>query len=223
LGEQESTKPVSGRSRSNRRRRASLKVAVGVLAAIPALLTTFRFLTGDLGANPIAEAMNRIGFWTLTLLLATLACTPLKILFGWNWPPSLRRMLGLITFSYACLHFSIYLVLEQFFDWNAIWEDIAKRKFITIGFAALVLMIPLAVTSTNKMVKRLGFPLWKRLHRLSYLIALLAILHFVWRVKIDLLAPLSFAGVLALLFAIRLHGWRRLARARRGACARRGA
>jgi methionine sulfoxide reductase heme-binding subunit len=214
VGEPEETRAAGRRSRGNKRGRAALKVAVGLLALVPAIRTTFLFLTDGLGANPITEAMNKIGFWTLVLLLATLSCTPLKIVFGWNWPLTLRRMLGLMAFGYACLHFVVYLVLDQFFDWNAIVEDIAKRKFITVGFAALVILIPLAVTSTNGMVKRLGFPRWKRLHRLSYLAAILGIFHFAWRVKIDLRPPLICAGVLALLFALRFYAWLRASRAR---------
>ncbi|HEY0713106.1 MAG TPA: protein-methionine-sulfoxide reductase heme-binding subunit MsrQ [Polyangia bacterium] len=184
-----------------------MKLGVGTLALLPAGLTTYQFLTDQLGANPIAEAMNKYGYWTLVLLLATLACTPLKTLFGWNWPLAVRRLLGLCAFAVGSLHFLTYLVLDQFFDFAAIWEDIVKRKFITIGFLAFVLLVPLAVTSTNGMVRRLGFPRWKRLHRLTYVAAVAGVVHYVWRVKADLVEPLIFAGVLALLFAIRLATW----------------
>lgn len=197
------------RSQAGKWRRRALKVGVGAVALFPAAGTIFRFLTDQLGPNPIAEAMNELGLWTLITLLATLACTPLKILFGWKWPLTVRRMLGLIAFFYVSLHFLTYLVLDQFFDWSSIWRDIAKRKFITVGFAAFLLLIPLAVTSTNKMVKRLGFPRWKRLHRASYVAASLGVLHFIWRVKADLRTPLIYAGVLALLFAIRIYAWAR--------------
>jgi sulfoxide reductase heme-binding subunit YedZ len=202
-------KEVEGRSRGSKLRRAGLKAAVAVLALVPLARLALRFFTDDLGANPIAEVMNRLGFWTLTLLLATLACTPLKILLGWTWPLAIRRMLGLFCFAYACLHLVTYLVLDQFFDWGAIGEDIAKRKFITIGFLGFLLMLPLAVTSTNRMVKRLGFPRWKRLHRLVYLAAVAGVIHFVWRVKIDLLKPVIFASVLVLLLGIRVVDWAR--------------
>jgi sulfoxide reductase heme-binding subunit YedZ len=195
------------RSSESRWRRRLLKLGIGAAALAPAALTTFRFLTDQLGANPIAEAMNQIGKWTLITLLATLACSPLKILFGWNWPLAVRRMLGLVCFFYVCLHFAIYLVLDQFFDWGAIWEDIWKRKFITVGFLGFLLLLPLAVTSTSKMVKRLGFPRWKRLHRLVYLAGVAGVVHFLWRVKVDLREPLIYAGVLLLLLAIRLYPW----------------
>jgi methionine sulfoxide reductase heme-binding subunit len=179
------------------------KLAIGVLALVPAARIGFLVLNGDLGANPIAEAMNRLGFWTLTLLLATLAPTPIQIVTGWKWPLRLRRMLGLETFLYVCLHFAIYLGVDQFFDFSAIGKDIVKRKFITVGFAAFLLLIPLAITSTDGMVRRLGFARWKRLHRLIYVVAVLGVVHYVWRVKSDLRQPLIFAAVLAVLLAIR--------------------
>ena len=193
---------------SARRSRPSLyarvaKVAVGVLALLPAARIGVLLLGGDLGANPIAEAMNRLGFWTLTLLLVTLAPTPIQIVTGWKWPLRLRRMLGLVTFLYVCLHFAVYLGVDQFFDFAAIAKDIVKRKFITVGFAAFLLLIPLAITSTDRMVRRLGFARWKRLHRLIYVAAVLGVVHYVWRVKSDLRQPLIFAAVLALLLTIR--------------------
>jgi sulfoxide reductase heme-binding subunit YedZ len=182
------------------------KVAIGVLALLPAARVGWLALDGQLGANPIAEAMNRLGFWTLTLLLVTLAPTPIQIVTGWKWPLRLRRMLGLETFLYVCLHFSVYLGVDQFFDWPAIGQDIVKRKFITIGFAAFLLLIPLAITSTDGMVRRLGFTRWKKLHRLIYVAAVLGVIHFVWRVKSDLRQPMIFAAALAVLLAIRAIG-----------------
>ena len=201
--------PAKARSSASRWRRRLLKLGVGGAALAPAAVTTFQFFTDRLGANPIAEAMNQIGQWTLITLLATLACTPLKILLGWNWPLTVRRLLGLVSFFYVCLHFAIYLVLDQYFDWGAIWEDIWKRKFITIGFLGFLLLIPLAVTSTNKMVKRLGFPRWKRLHRLVYAAGTAGVVHFVWRVKADYREPIIYAGVLVFLLAVRfIPVWR---------------
>lgn len=197
-----------------KKRKSWLKKGVGAAGLIPAIVIGFRFFTDRLGANPIEAALNQLGFWTLVTLLASLACTPLKILFDWNWPLRIRRMLGLMAFFYGCLHFLMYFVVDQFFDFATILEDITKRKFITVGFLALILMVPLAVTSTNKMVKRLGFPLWKQLHRVAYLIGVLGIVHFVWRVKADLLEPLIYAGILALLFAIRVFAWIRDRRVR---------
>jgi sulfoxide reductase heme-binding subunit YedZ len=188
------------------------KAAVGALGLLPLLRLGWRFSQDALGANPIAEALNQLGFWALVLLLASLASTPIKIVSGWNWPLRLRRLLGLEAFLYATLHFSMYIAVDQSFDFGEIWKDIVKRKFTTIGFAAFLLLIPLAVTSTNKMVKRLGFPRWKRLHRLAYLAAILGVIHFVWRVKSDLRQPLIFAFVLAVLLLVRVVDWLRPAR-----------
>jgi sulfoxide reductase heme-binding subunit YedZ len=192
---------------------AMAKLAIGVLALVPAARIGVLALQGDLGANPIAEAMNRLGFWTLTLLLCTLAPTPIQIVTGWKWPLRLRRMLGLTTFLYVCLHFAVYLGVDQLFDFAAIGKDIVKRKFITVGFAAFLLLIPLAITSTDRMVRRLGFVRWKRLHRLIYVAAALGVVHFVWRVKSDLRQPLAFAAVLAALLAIRATKTKAQARA----------
>jgi len=185
------------------------KLAIGVVALLPAARIGVLLLAGDLGANPIAEAMNRLGFWTLTLLLVTLAPTPIQIVTGWKWPLRLRRMLGLVTFLYVCLHFAVYLGVDQFFDFAAIGKDIVKRKFITVGFAAFLLLIPLAITSTDGMVRRLGFARWKRLHRLIYVAAVLGVIHYIWRVKSDLRQPLIFAAVLAVLLVIRSLRWAR--------------
>jgi sulfoxide reductase heme-binding subunit YedZ len=180
------------------------KVAIGVVAMVPASGTAWQAFHGGLGPNPIAEAENQLGLWTLILLMATLACTPIKVVTGWSFPLRLRRMLGLETFAYAFLHFATYLGVDQFFDFHEIGVDIVKRKFITIGFLAFLLLIPLAVTSTNGMVRRLGFARWKSLHRLVYLIAALGVIHFVWRVKSDVRQPLVFAVVLAVLLLIRV-------------------
>ena len=159
---------------------------------------------GNLSANPIAEVMNRLGFWTLTLLLCSLLATPLKTLFGFTKPMRVRRMVGLFAFFYAALHFITYLALDQAFDLADIGADIGKRKFITIGFAAFLTLVPLAVTSTDRAVKRLGFRHWKRLHRLVYLAAVLGVVHFVWRVKADYTEPALFAVALAALLLARL-------------------
>jgi sulfoxide reductase heme-binding subunit YedZ len=157
--------------------------------------------------------MNQLGLWTLITLLATLACTPLNLVLRWRWPLELRRTLGLCAFTYVCLHFVVYVGLDQYFSWEEILKDILKRKFITVGFLGFVLLVPLAVTSTNKMVKRLGFPRWKRLHRLVYVAAVAGIVHFVWRVKADMSEPGIYAGVLALLLGIRVVAWWRRRRA----------
>lgn len=197
------------------RTRRLVWIAVFAACCIPVVLIGADALRGRLGANPIATIMNRLGFWTLVLLVASLSPTPLKILFGWSEPIRLRRMLGLFAFFYALLHFSTYVGVDQFFDLPAILADIVKRKFITIGFLAFVLLVPLALTSNDRAVRRLGFVRWKRLHRLVYLAAICGVIHFIWRVKADLLQPLIFAAVLLVLFAVRLVGWRRQTSARR--------
>ncbi len=159
---------------------------------------------GELGANPIATALNQLGLVALVFLIASLAATPLKVALGWTWPIRIRRMLGLYAFFYASLHFLTYLGLDQVFDLPAVFADITKRKFIAVGFTAFVLLVPLAITSTDAMVRRLGYVRWKRLHRLGYLAAALGVVHFIWRVKKDLSQPLTYGAVLALLLAIRL-------------------
>jgi sulfoxide reductase heme-binding subunit YedZ len=199
----------AGRSAGGKRRRTIIKLAVGAAALAPAASVIARFFADQLGPNPIAEAMNKLGFWTLVTLMATLACTPLKLVLGWNWPLQVRRLLGLCSFFYVCLHLTVYLVLDQFFAWGEIGKDILKRPFITMGFLGFLLLVPLAVTSTNAMVKRLGFTRWKRLHRLSYVAAAAGVIHFIWRVKADLVEPLIFAAVLLLLLGIRLADWLR--------------
>src|SRR5450432_1186474 len=188
------------------------KAAIGALGLLPLAWLGGRALQGDLGANPIAEGLNRLGFWALFLLLASLTCTPIHVVTRWSFPLRLRKLLGLEAFLYASLHFCTYVGLDQQLDFSEIWKDIVKRKFMTIGFAAFVLLIPLAVTSTKGMVKRLGFPRWKRLHRLVYVAAALGVVHFVWRVKSDLRQPLLFAFALAVLLLVRVFDWVRDAR-----------
>jgi len=177
-------------------------VFVGSLA--PALRLLVLGARGELGANPIATALNQLGLVALVFLIASLAATPLKAALGWTWPIRIRRMLGLYAFFYASLHFLTYLGLDQVLDLRAVFADITKRNFIAVGFTAFVLLVPLAVTSTDAMVRRLGFVRWKRLHRLVYVAAALGVVHFIWRVKKDLSQPLTYGAVLALLLAIRV-------------------
>lgn len=180
-----------------------LKPAVLVGALVPLALLGWDFSQGSLGANPIQRVLNQFGMLALIILVASLACTPLKVLFQWTWPLRIRKLLGLLGFFYACLHFLTYAVVDQELMLGTIVQDITKRPFITVGFVALVLLVPLAVTSTNAMVRRMGFPAWQRLHRLVYVAVALGVIHFVWRVKKDLTEPLVYAGVLALLLGIR--------------------
>src|SRR5437660_11147459 len=139
-----------------------------------------KFWADDLGANPISYATNVLGDTTLRLLLASLTLTPLRLLFGIAWQMSLRRLLGLFAFSYAVLHFTVWVVVDQFFNWAGMLADIRKRPYITVGMLALTLLVPLALTSTTRMVKRLGGPNWRRLHRLVHVASGAAILHFSW-------------------------------------------
>lgn len=172
-------------------------------ALVPAATLLLRASRGDLGANPIAQALNQLGLVALALLVAALACTPAKLAFGWTWPLRIRRMLGLLAFLYATLHVLTYVGLDQTFDWAAIWKDVTKRKFIYVGFSAFVLLVPLAVTSTAASVRRLGFARWKQLHRLAYVAPALAAVHFYWRVKKDVREPVAYAVVLAALLLVR--------------------
>ena len=181
---------------------ACRKSVVFLLCLIPFMLLVFNALTHNLTANPIKEITHFTGEWALNFLLLTLAITPIRKLTGLNALIAYRRMLGLYAFFYACLHFATYLVLDQFFDWREILLDVAKRPYITVGFAAFILLIPLAVTSTNKMVQRLGAN-WRKLHRLVYPIAVFAVLHYLWLVKADILPPLLYAAILALLLMLR--------------------
>jgi sulfoxide reductase heme-binding subunit YedZ len=160
--------------------------------------------SGRLGANPIEKVLNSTGYWTLVLLLLSLVPTPVRILTGWGGAVRWRRMVGLFAFGYAVLHFTTYAVVDQALDLPAIGEDIVKRPFIAVGFAALVLLVPLALTSNNRAVRRLGFVRWQRWHRLVYVSSVLGVVHFVWRVKADLREPLLFASVLAVLLGIRV-------------------
>lgn len=179
-----------------------LKPAVWLLSLLPLALIVFHGLTDRLGAEPIEEITHRTGKTALTLLMVTLAVTPVRRLTGWNGAIRARRALGLFAFFYAVLHFGIYL-FDQWFDWSLIVEDVLKRPYVTVGFTALVLLVPLAVTSTKGWIRRLGRG-WPKLHRLVYLAAGLAVLHFVWLVKADLRDPLIYAAVFAGLMAFRV-------------------
>jgi methionine sulfoxide reductase heme-binding subunit len=197
-------------ARPVRRKRPLPWLEPGILTGslVPLALLIYQAFTRGLGANPIAEALNRVGLLALVLLVACLTCTPLKIWFGWNWPIRVRRLIGLLAFGYACLHFLIYAGLDQQLDIPAILTDIAKRPFILVGFLAWLLLIPLAVTSTQKALQRLGFRRWKALHRVVYVCAGLGVVHFLWRVKKDTTEPMLYAAVLAVLFATRaLSTW----------------
>ena len=203
----------------SRRSRLALKAAVWALCLAPAVVLAYRAVTGDLGANPISFVTNWLGDWTLRLLLASLAMTPLRILFGLSWPLALRRLLGLFAFFYASLHFSIWLVLDHFFDWREMGADIVKRPYITVGMTALTLMLPLAATSTVAAIKKLGGKNWQRLHRLVYVIGVCGALHYLWLAKKANPDPYYYAAALALLLVIRGWAWTRRRVAHFGAAA----
>lgn len=179
----------------------------------------YRLAKHELGANPIATALNQLGLLALVLLVATLCATPLKLALGWTWPLRVRRTLGLLAFFTVLLHFAVYLGPDQGFDLGAVLGDIGKRPFIAVGFIAFVLLLPLAWTSSKKAVQRLTFPVWQRLHRLVYPIGVLAALHFYLRVKADHAQPLIYAFIITAGFAIRAVAWRVKARSKRARAA----
>ena len=180
------------------------KPTLFILALVPAALLVSDTLTDHLGANPIEAITHRTGDWTLRFLLLTLAITPLRRLTRWHALIRLRRMLGLYAFFYALLHFLTYVVLGQELDPTAMVDDVMKHPYVMVGFAAFVGLIPLAATSTNGMVRRLGGRRWQRLHRLVYLIAVSGVLHYAWLVKADLRDPLFYGALLAMLLGYRL-------------------
>jgi sulfoxide reductase heme-binding subunit YedZ len=182
------------------------KVALFFICLIPLARLAWLGYSDGLGANPIEFITRSTGTWTLVLLLVTLSVTPLRKMTGYNKLAQLRRMLGLFAFFYVCLHFTTYIWLDQFFDWAAILKDIKKRPFITVGFACFVLLLPLAATSTNAMMRRLGRR-WQQLHRLVYLIAIGGVVHYWWLVKKDITQPALYALVLAILLGYRLTLW----------------
>jgi sulfoxide reductase heme-binding subunit YedZ len=172
-------------------------------------LRGFGLIQPDLGADPAKLTLHVIGKTALNFLMLTLMVTPVRQLTGYTHLLRIRRMLGLFAFFYALLHFTTYLWLDQYFDWAAIGKDIVKRPYITIGFTALLLLIPLAVTSTNKMMRRLGRR-WQKLHRLVYVITILGVWHYYWQVKKDVTEPLIYAGILAVLLGYRaVRAWQK--------------
>jgi sulfoxide reductase heme-binding subunit YedZ len=183
--------------------RRKLQAIAIAIAALPAVATAARALTTGLGANPIEELTHISGAFTLRWLFVCLAITPARRAFGWSWAAPLRRTFGLAAFAYGTLHFTTYLALDQFFDWTAIAEDVLDRRYITVGFAGFLCMLPLAITSTRAWMKRLG-QRWVQLHRLAYVAAICGVAHYFWLVKADWLAPALHAVLLAALLATRL-------------------
>jgi sulfoxide reductase heme-binding subunit YedZ len=191
------------------RARVALKVLVwaACLSPLACLLQWAR--TEALGANPIDFVTDTLGETALVLLLGSLAMTPLRIVGGWSWPVGLRRLLGLFAFFYATLHFAVWIVLDHFFAFSRMAEDVMKRPYITVGVLTLATLIPLAATSTAGMVRRLGARRWRLLHRLAYVAAGLAVLHFLWLAKTGVTDPYVYGGVLLLLMLVRAGEWAR--------------
>lgn len=194
-----------------------IKVALFLVCLVPLGVLLWKFFGPHptdmntwgwgLGANPIEALEHGFGDWTLRFLLVTLAITPARKLLHVPALIKFRRMLGLFAFFYGCLHFTTYLWLDKFFNLNEILKDVAKRKYITVGFTAFVLLIPLAATSTAGWIRRLGGKRWQSLHRLIYVSAILGVIHYLWLVKADIREPLMYGGILAVLLAYRVVGW----------------
>ena len=183
------------------------KIALFLGALIPLGRLLWKAFHDGLGANPIEVITHATGDWTLILVLTTLSITPLRKLTRQYWLIGVRRMIGLFAFFYGVLHFSTYIWLDKFFDWHEMIKDIGKRPFITVGFSAFVLLIPLAITSTAGWIRRLGGKNWQRLHKLIYGTAVLGVIHYIWLVKADLRKPLQYAFVLGVLLLYRVAAW----------------
>ena len=190
-----------------------VKAVLFMLCLWPLAYYVWNFQQDNLGANPVEAVTRGMGLWALRFLLITLTVTPLRKLTRQPWLGRLRRMLGLFTFFYACLHLTTYLWFDQYFDWTAIAKDILKRPFITAGMVAFALLIPLAATSNNAMVRRLGGRRWQELHRTIYAISIVAVLHFWWMVKLDTSQPALYAVCFAVLLGLRAW-WREQERRR---------
>lgn len=184
-----------------------IKIAIFLAALIPLERLLWKAFHDGLGANPIEVITHSTGDWTLILVLATLSITPLRRITRQYWLIGVRRMIGLFAFFYGTLHFLTYIWLDKFFDVHEMLKDIGKRRFITVGFAAFVLMIPLALTSTAWSIRRLGGKRWQRLHRLIYLTGILAVIHYFWLVKADHRKPIEFGVVLGILLLYRVGVW----------------
>ena len=180
------------------------KPVLFILILFPSLLWAYQFVTGNLGVNPIEKLMDELGLMALRLIIITLMITTLSNIRPLKSIVVLRRMIGLFAFYYVCLHFSTYIVLDHFLDMQFIIQDIIKRPFITFGFISFLFLIPLASTSTNNMIKRLGFKLWKKIHYLIYPVAILASMHFYVLVRADKTEPVIYMGIIILLLLQRI-------------------
>jgi sulfoxide reductase heme-binding subunit YedZ len=183
---------------------ASIKILIFVLALVPLTRLLINGYLDALGANPVEKILRNTGFWTLSILMITLWVTPLRLLTGLTFIGRFRRILGLFAFFYVALHFLSYLVLDQFFDWPNILKDISKRPYITLGFLAFLILIPLAVTSTDGMMRRLGGKRWRGLHQWVYLAGFAGVVHFWWLVKKDITEPALFALAFSVAMLVRV-------------------
>ena len=197
--------PGSAKLRIRRLKAVTFSASLLPLAAIAAM-----FVLGKLGANPVERAINDTGYWALVFLILSLAATPLKMALGWTFPIQARRMLGLFAFFYASVHLLLYVGVDQSFDVSELVADVVKHKFITLGMLTWSLLLPLAITSTDKSPRRLGFAQWKRLHRLAYVAGVTGCVHFILRGKVVLPEPVLFTLFLLGLLAVRaVSSWKR--------------
>jgi methionine sulfoxide reductase heme-binding subunit len=201
--------------------RRVVKPAVFLACLVPFAQLVYGVFLGDLGANPVETITNTTGIWTLRLLVVSVAITPARWFTKWNPLVRFRRMLGLFAFFYGTLHFMTYFVLDHSLMFDGLWEDVVKRPYITMGFTAFVLLVPLALTSTQGWIRRLGGYRWNLLHRLVYISAVLAVIHYWWKVKLDTTYPRYYAILVGGLLAVRV--WRAVEKKRAIARARRGA
>ena len=187
-----------------------MKPVVWLICLAPFALLIYDGFTDNLTANPIEKITNHTGIWTLRMIVATLAITPLRWLTGFNQLINYRRLVGLFAFFYGCLHFTTFFFFDHQFDFAGMWQDVLKRPYITAGFVAFVLMIPLAVTSTTGWIRRMGGKKWNLLHKLIYITALAAVLHYFWKVKLDATYPVYYGLLVGTLLGFRV--WRNFAR-----------
>jgi sulfoxide reductase heme-binding subunit YedZ len=188
------------------RLKTALHAAIPLVGAAPLAWLALRVARDDLGANPVEEISHFTGAWALRLLVLCLAVTPLRRVIGWSWLAPQRRSLGLLAFAWACLHVGVYAIFDLGLDAAALAEELGERPYLAAGFTAWICLVPLAATSTRGAVRRLG-PRWRRLHRLVYVAAAAAVVHFLWLVKLDLREPLVYAAVVGLLLGLRLYWW----------------
>lgn len=184
-----------------------VKPLVFLACLTPLALLVLGAFRDELGANPVEAITNTTGIWTLRLIVVTLAITPARWLVHWNPLILFRRMTGLFAFFYGTLHFMTYFVLDHSLMFTGLWEDVVKRPYITMGFSAFVLMIPLALTSTARSIRRLGGHRWNLLHRLVYVTAVLAVVHYLWKVKLDVTNPIIYGAIVGALLGVRLWRW----------------